>query len=215
MQDSHVHKGMRKKLVEELRAKKVLNEPILNALNKVPRHWFVPQGFESWAYKDVPFPIGSDQTISQPYTVAFQTQLLDIHPGDKVLEIGTGSGYQAAILHELGAKVYTLERQEKLFHQTASFLKKYGYQAIRCYLKDGFEGLPKNAPFDKILVTCGAPFIPTSLLDQLSPNGLMVIPVDNGEDQIMKRIYKKADGTTEEETHGLFRFVPFLVGINK
>ena len=213
--DSHVHKGMRKKLVDELRAKNLLSDKILLAIQKIPRHWFVPKGFETWAYKDVPFPIGSDQTISQPFTVAFQTELLDIHPGDKVLEIGTGSGYQAAVLHEFGAKVYTLERQEKLYHYTASFLKSSGFQAIRCYLKDGFEGLPKQAPFDKILVTCGAPFIPKTLVDQLNVNGLLVIPVGEGEDQVMKRIRKLENGNIEEETHGMFRFVPFLEGINK
>jgi len=213
--DSHVHKGMRKKLVDDLRAKKIFSEKILNAIYKVPRHWFVPRGFENWAYKDVPFPIGSDQTISQPFTVAFQTELLDIHPGDKILEIGTGSGYQAVILHELGAKVYTLERQEKLYHQTAAFLKSIGYHAIRCYLKDGFEGLPKQAPFDKVLVTCGAPYIPSNLIEQLNTNGLIVIPVGEGDEQVMKRICKLENGKTEEETHGMFRFVPFLEGINK
>lgn len=213
--DNHVHKGMRKKLVDELRAKNLFNEKIIAAIYKVPRHLFVPKGFENWAYKDVPFPIGSDQTISQPFTVALQTELLDIQLGDKVLEIGTGSGYQAAILHELGAKVYTLERQEKLYHQTASFLKTSGYHAIRCYLKDGFEGLTKQAPFDKIVVTCGAPFIPPKLIDQLSVHGLLVIPVGVGEDQVMKRLRKLENGNTEEETHGMFRFVPFLEGINK
>lgn len=213
--DSHVHKGMRKKLVDELRAKNLFSDKILMAIQKIPRHWFVPKGFDHWAYKDVPFPIGHDQTISQPFTVAFQTELLDIHPGDKILEIGTGSGYQAAVLHELGVKVYTLERQEKLYHLTASFLKSSGFQAIRCYLKDGFEGLPKQAPFDKILVTCGAPFIPQTLVDQLNVNGLLVIPVGEGEDQVMKRIRKLENGNIEEETHGMFRFVPFLEGINK
>ncbi len=215
MDDTHVHKGMRKKLIEDLRRKNIFSEKILLAMHKVPRHLFIPRGFENWAYQDVPFPIGSDQTISQPYTVAFQTQLLDILPGDKILEIGTGSGYQAAVLHELGAKVYTLERQENLYHQTASFLKKMGYLSIRCYLKDGFEGLPKYAPFDKVIITCGAPNIPASLLDQLSEHGLMVIPVNSGDDQIMKKIYKRPGGQFEEESHGLFRFVPFLGGLDK
>lgn len=214
MTDSLVHKGMRKRLADSLKEKKLFDSKILEAILKVPRHWFVPKGFEEWAYKDVPFPIGSDQTISQPFTVAFQTQLLEIKPGDKVLEIGTGSGYQAAILHELGAKVYTLERQEKLFHHTASFLKKSGYQAIRCYLKDGFEGLPKQSPFDKIIVTCGAPFIPLTLVDQMAVGGIMVIPVGEGEDQTMKTVIKLPNGKVEEKTHGLFRFVPFLEGLN-
>ncbi|MGB2850013.1 MAG: protein-L-isoaspartate(D-aspartate) O-methyltransferase, partial [Saprospiraceae bacterium] len=208
------HKGMRKKLVDELRRKNLFDEKILKAMDRVPRHLFIPKGFEKWAYEDVPFPIGSDQTISQPYTVAFQTMLLDVQAGNKILEIGTGSGYQAAILHELGARVYTLERQESLYHQTAGFLKKMGYLSIRCYLRDGFEGLPKYAAYDKILVTCGAPTIPPALVEQLSEHGLMVIPVGSGEDQVMNKIYKRPTGPLEVETHGMFRFVPFLGGLN-
>ncbi|MDZ4707548.1 MAG: protein-L-isoaspartate(D-aspartate) O-methyltransferase [Saprospiraceae bacterium] len=215
MEDNHWHRGLRKNLIEQLKQKGLKNERILNALLKIPRHHFVPKGFESWAYKDVPFPIGSDQTISQPYTVAFQTMLLDVQPGDRILEIGTGSGYQAAVLHELGAKVYTLERQEKLYHQTAAFLKKMQYLSIRCYLRDGFGGLPKYAPYDKILVTCGAPELPIALIDQLKDHGILVIPVGAGDDQVMKRIYKKSATVWEEESHGLFRFVPFLKGVNK
>ncbi len=215
LEDTLVHKGMRKKLIEDLRRKRIFSEKILSAMHKIPRHLFIPRGFEHWAYQDVPFPIGSDQTISQPYTVAFQSQLLDIQPGDKILEIGTGSGYQAAVLHELGAKVYTLERQENLYHQTASFLKKMGYLSIRCYLKDGFEGLPRYAPYDKIIITCGAPNVPSSLLDQLSDHGLMIIPVNDGADQVMKRIYKRPGNQYETEAHGLFRFVPFLEGLDK
>ena len=215
LEDTHIHKGMRKKLIEELRIKKIFDEKILIVMAKVPRHQFVPKGFESWAYQDVAFPIGSDQTISQPYTVALQTQLLDVQPGNKILEIGTGSGYQAAILCELGAKVYTLERQECLYHHTASTLKKMGYHSIRCYLRDGFEGLPKYAPYDKIIITCGAPNIPPALLAQLADNGRMIVPVNEGSDQVMKRIFKRPGNNYEEETHGLFRFVPFLEGLNK
>ena len=215
LEDSHMNKGMRKKLITELRNKKIFDEKILTVMSKVPRHLFVPKGFENWAYQDVAFPIGSDQTISQPYTVAFQTQLLDVQPGNKILEIGTGSGYQAAILSELGAKVYTLERQESLYHQTASFLKKMGYLSIRCYLRDGFEGLLKYAPYDKVIITCGAPNVPQSLLDQLNDHGLMIIPITEGKEQVMKRIYKRPGNKYETESHGLFRFVPFLGGINK
>ncbi|HNR06215.1 MAG TPA: protein-L-isoaspartate(D-aspartate) O-methyltransferase [Saprospiraceae bacterium] len=215
LEDNHWHRGLRKKMVEDLRHKGIKDEKVLQAMLRVPRHFFVPKGFESWAYRDVPFPIGSDQTISQPYTVAFQTALLDIRPGERVLEIGTGSGYQAAVLFELGAKVYTLERQEKLYHQTASFLKKMQYLSVRCYLRDGFEGLPKYAPYDKILVTCGAPELPQNLLDQLTPGGCLVIPMGDGEDQVMKKITKKSDGEWEEEAYGVFRFVPFLKGLNK
>jgi protein-L-isoaspartate(D-aspartate) O-methyltransferase len=215
LDDSHIHKGMRKKLIEELRAKKIFQEKILAAMAKVPRHLFVPKGFEQWAYQDVAFPIGSDQTISQPYTVAFQTQLLDVRPGDKILEIGTGSGFQAAILSELGAKVYTLERQEILYHQTAALLKKMGYVSIRCYLRDGFEGLPKYAPYHKIIITCGAPNIPQPLIDQLMMDGSMIIPLNEGEEQSMKRIYKRSVDSIQEESHGMFRFVPFLGGINR
>jgi protein-L-isoaspartate(D-aspartate) O-methyltransferase len=215
LEDTHMHKGMRKKLIAELRNKRIFDEKILTAMAKVPRHQFVPKGFDVWAYQDVAFPIGSDQTISQPYTVAFQTQLLEIRPGDKILEIGTGSGYQAAILSELGANVFTLERQESLYHQTASALKKMRYLSIRCYLRDGFEGLPKHAPFDKIIITCGAPNIPPVLLEQLNVHGVMIIPVNEGKDQIMKRIYKRPGNHFEEEAHGLFRFVPFLEGLNK
>lgn len=213
LEDNPVHRGMRKKLVDELRSKKIFSEKILEVMNRVPRHLFVPRGFDEWAYKDIAFPIGSDQTISQPYTVAYQTQLLDVKQGDKILEIGTGSGYQAAILAELGAKVYTLERQETLYHQTAAFLKRMGYLSIRCYLKDGFDGLPKYGPYDKIIITCGADSIPPALIDQLSVNGILVIPVGDGDDKIMKKIYKSATGSLKVESHGLFRFVPFLEGI--
>jgi protein-L-isoaspartate(D-aspartate) O-methyltransferase len=215
MIDTYRHKGLRKKLVEILRQKGIRNELILEAIGKIPRHAFLDRAFEEWAYKDVPFPIGADQTISQPYTVAFQTWLLEIKEKDVVLEIGTGSGYQACVLAELGAKVYTIERQESLFHKTNKLLKKLGFNRVRTFLGDGTKGLPRFAPFDKILVTAGATEVPESLLDQLKVGGYLVIPVGGGEDQEMLRVQKMKEHKYETKRYGRFRFVPFLPGVQK
>jgi protein-L-isoaspartate(D-aspartate) O-methyltransferase len=213
MIDTYRHKGLRKKLVGILRKKGIRDKPILAAIGKIPRHSFLDRAFEEWAYQDVPFPIGADQTISQPYTVAFQTWLLEVKNKEKILEIGTGSGYQACVLAELGAKVYTIERHEFLFKRTNKILKSIGYERIRTFLGDGYQGLPRFAPFDKILVTAGATEIPISLLNQLKIGGFLVIPVGKGDDQEMLRVCKKKEHKFETERFGRFRFVPFLPGI--
>ena len=212
--DTYRHKGMRQKLVAELRKKGIKDENVLKAMDAIPRHFFLEKAFEEWAYKDVPFPIESDQTISQPYTVAFQTSLLEIKPGDKVLEIGTGSGYQACVLYKMGAKVYTIERHEKLYNITNAFLPKIGFGNIRLLLGDGYKGSPRFAPFDKILVTAGAPYIPEALIEQLKVGGILVIPVGENVQKMLK-ITKISEDKIEKEDHGDFRFVPFLKGVNK
>lgn len=181
----------------------------------IPRHLFLDSAFAKWAYTDVAFPIDSDQTISQPYTVAIQTELLDLKGTEKVLEIGTGSGFQACVLSYLGTKVYTIERQEKLFFKTDNFLNNLGYGRIRTLLGDGYKGSPRFAPFDRILVTCGAPFVPQDLLDQLKIGGIMVIPLGEGDIQRMIRIVKVSPTQFKKEDFGAFKFVPFLEGINK
>ncbi len=209
MVDTYRHKGLRKKLVEEIRLKGIKDESILEAIDKIPRHLFIDSSFVEFAYEDKPFPIGSGQTISQPYTVAFQTELLDVKSGDKILEIGTGSGYQACVLIEMGAKVYSIERQKKLFQRTKEFLPEIGYNP-KLFYGDGNLGLPTFAPFDKIIITAGAPIVPDKLLEQLRIGGCMIIPLGKGETQIMKRITKMTDHKFEEEEHGLFRFVPLL-----
>lgn len=211
--DSYQLKGLRQKLVNELRQKGITDERILNAFRDIPRHFFIDKAFAEWAYKDVAFPIEADQTISQPYTVAIQTSLLDIHKGDRVLEIGTGSGFQACVLSYMKAKVYTIERQAQLFEHTSRLLKELGYGNIRTLYGDGYEGAPRFAPFDKILVTAGATEIPQKLLDQLKPGGIMVIPVGTDDIQKMLKIIKKEDGTLVKEVHGNFRFVPFVHGL--
>lgn len=214
MKDTYRHKGQRKKLVEGLKEKGIEDQAVLKAVMALPRHFFLDNAFEEWAYQDKPFPIGNEQTISQPYTVAFQTQLLEVKKREKVLEIGTGSGYQAAILSLLGARVYTVERQQMLYQNAKRLLKQLGFQGIRCYLRDGYKGLPEFAPFDKILVTAGAPEIPQALLEQLKVGGILVIPVGkNG--QKMYRIIRKGEDKYEKEVHGRFRFVPFVKGINR
>lgn len=202
-------------MVQELKQKGITDESVLAAIEKVPRHLFLNSAFEEWAYRDVAFPIESGQTISQPLTVAIQSSLLHIEKGDKVLEIGTGSGYQACVLHEMGAKVFTLERHDKLYRETSEKLRSMDYGGIRTYLKDGFEGLPRHAPYDKIIVTAAAPNIPQKLLDQLERPGLMVIPVGEGDHQKMQLIRQSADGTLSIQDHGDFSFVPFLSGIHK
>ncbi|GAC1707758.1 MAG: protein-L-isoaspartate(D-aspartate) O-methyltransferase [Flavisolibacter sp.] len=193
LEDTYRHKGLRKKLVDIIRNKGITDEKIIAAIEKIPRHFFLDSAFDEVAYEDKAFPIAEKQTISQPYTVAYQTELLEIKPFDKVLEIGTGSGYQACVLAELGSKVYTIERQKKLFESNKQFefLKKY--PQIKFFYGDGYEGLPTYGPFDKILITAAAPEIPTKLLEQLKEGGLMVIPVGTGAIQTMKRIVKKKD----------------------
>lgn len=210
MIDGYREQGLRKKLVEELEEKGIHNKNILNAIAKIPRHLFMDSAFINFAYVDKAFPIGSGQTISQPYTVAFQTQLLTVKKGDKVLEIGTGSGYQTAVLMELGAKVFTIERQKKLFLKTQKFLPQLGYHP-QFFFGDGYLGKPTYGPFDKILITAGAEQVPKKLIEQLKCGGVMVIPV--GEDmQKMQRITKKDDLSLFTEDFGNFSFVPFLKG---
>jgi len=213
--DSYRHKGLRRNLVKILRSKGISNEKILDAISKIPRHFFLDPAFAEWAYKDVAFPIDADQTISQPYTVAFQTYLLDIKPKDKVLEIGTGSGYQATVLAELGAKVYTIERHEKLFIKTTEFLNEIGFGQIRTFFGDGYKGLPRYAPFDKIIITAGATEIPNELLKQLKIGGILVIPYGTGESKDMLKLVKLDEKNLRREKHGKFRFVPFVKGVEK
>lgn len=209
MEDSFRHKGLRRQLVDELRGKGISDVNVLKVLNKIPRHLFIDNAFVNFAYQDKAFPIGSEQTISQPYTVAFQTQLLEINPYDKVLEVGTGSGYQAAVLSLLDADVYTIERQKKLFNKTKNFLPELGY-TCNCFYGDGYKGLPNFAPFDKIIITCGAPFVPGDLINQLNIGGRMVVPVGDQHNQEMYLIEKISDSETRETIHGKFSFVPML-----
>ncbi|MBK6666697.1 MAG: protein-L-isoaspartate(D-aspartate) O-methyltransferase [Saprospiraceae bacterium] len=213
--DTHRHRGLRQQLVKELKTKGIRDERILDAFMQIPRHFFLEKTFAEWAYKDVAFPIDADQTISQPFTVAMQTSLLNIKKGDKVLEIGTGSGFQASVLYHIGAKVYTIERQKKLFEKTEKFLHDLGFGNVRTLFGDGYEGAPRFAPFDKIIITAGAVEIPKKLIDQLKPNGLMVIPLgDESGVQKMLRITKNEDGSLTRENFGNYRFVPFLKGVN-
>lgn len=208
LEDTYRHKGLRRKLIAQIAAKGIRDKAVLEAMDAVPRHYFFDSSFLEFAYADKPFPIGSGQTISQPYTVAFQTQLLRVEPGMKVLEVGTGSGYQASILAEMGAKVFSIERQKNLYTRTRDFLPRLGY-LIKTFYGDGYKGLPAFAPFDRILVTAGAPIIPEALKEQLKPGGILVIPV--GEDvQTMYRIIKDERNSYIEEEHGSFRFVPLL-----
>lgn len=213
IKDNYTLKGLRKKLLEDLRNKGITDEKVLNAMLELPRHYFIEQGFEEWAYKDVPFSIGEDQTISQPYTVALMTQLLDVKEGEKILEIGTGSGYQASIISLLGGMVYTLERHETLCNKTRNLLEQLGMQNIKIILGDGYSGFPAAAPYDKIIVTAGAPSIPKHLLDQLTTGGMLVIPVGE-EIQEMFRITKVDQKVLKKESFGKFQFVPFLPGVN-
>jgi len=211
-EDTYRHKGLRKKLTEGIRKKGITDERILDAINKIPRHFFLDSAFDDVAYEDRAFPIGEGQTISQPYTVAYQTQLLQVKPFEKVLEIGTGSVYQACLLAELGVQVYTIERQKKLFdtNKEFSFLKKY--PNIKFFYGDGYEGLPTFAPFDKVLITAAAPEIPPKLIDQLKVGGMMVLPLGAGEVQQMKRVTKLERGAIKEEVFDNFSFVPMIEG---
>lgn len=202
---------MRRQLIDSLRKKGIQDEAVLSAMEALPRHLFLEKAFEEWAYEDKAFPIGNDQTISQPYTVAYMTALLRVEKRQKVLEIGTGSGYQAALLALLGARVYTIERQQELYKRTQRKLEELGFGQIRTYWRDGYKGLPELAPFDRILVTAGAPRVPEALLEQLAIGGIMVIPV-GVKGQRMYRITRHSETEYEEEVHGYFRFVPFLEG---
>ena len=213
-EDSYRHKGLRKKLIDILKEKGISDAAVLEAMNNIPRHFFLDSALDEIAYEDRAFPISEGQTISQPYTVAYQTQLLKVKPNDKILEIGTGSIYQASVLAEMGAKVFTIERQKKLFEKTKLFIFKNIYPNLKFFYGDGFEGLPTYAPFDKILITAAAPFIPPKLIEQLKAGGKMVIPVDEDHHQRMLRITKNEDGTITEEAFENFSFVPMLTGRN-
>ncbi len=209
MEDSFRHQGMRKQLVEDLANKGIANKKVLDAINKIPRHLFIDNAFVRFAYQDKAFPIGSGQTISQPYTVAFQTQLLDPKPYEKILEIGTGSGYQASVLYLLDTDVYTIERQRELYIKTKEFLPKLGYNCNHIY-GDGYKGLPKFSPFDKIIITCGAPSFPEKLIKQLKIGGKMVAPIGEGDIQTMHLIERISEEENQVSTHGNFSFVPML-----
>lgn len=209
MVDSFKHKGLRQKLVDVLISKGITDKGVLNAISKVPRHLFMDSGFLDHAYQDKAFPIAANQTISQPYTVAFQTELLEVNENDKVLEIGTGSGYQTAVLCLLGAEVYSIERQLELFKKSSLFLPKIGFVVKRLVFGDGYKGLKEDAPFDRILVTAGAPYVPKELLSQLKIGGRLVIPIGN-EEQIMTLYIRTGSKTFEKYEHGKFKFVPML-----
>lgn len=213
-EDSYRHKGLRRQLVEQLKQKGITDERVLAAINNIPRHFFLDSAFDKVAYEDRAFPIEADQTISQPYTVAYQTQLLDVRSFEKVLEIGTGSSYQSMVLAEMQAQVFTIERQKKLFDVGKKFELRKKYLNIKYFYGDGFEGLPTYGPFDKIIITAAAPFIPPKLIEQLKPGGKMVIPVGAGDVQQMLRLTKMPDGTIQREQFENFSFVPMLDGKN-
>lgn len=211
MEDSYLHKGLRKQLVSDLHKKGITNEGVLNAIGQIPRHLFFESSFEKWAYKDEAFPIECEQTISQPYTVAFQTSLLDVKKRQHVLEIGTGSGYQASVLALIGARVFTIERHKPLYLSAKRMLKRLGLERIRTYYGDGYKGLAEMAPFDRIIVTAAAPTVPQPLKDQLKVGGILVIPVGKTKQRMLK-ITRVGEAEWTEEDHGEFRFVPFLSG---
>ena len=212
MEDTYRHKGLRKKLILGIQVKGITDEKVLDAMLELPRHFFLDSAFDEAAYEDKAFPIGEGQTISQPYTVAYQTQLLELKPFSKVLEIGTGSAYQACVLAEMGVQVYTIERQKKLFkaNKTFKYLKKYA--SIKFFYGDGYEGLPTYAPFDRVIITAAAPEIPQKLIDQLKSGGMMVIPLGSGDVQQMMRITKLDNGALKEEVFDHFSFVPMVEG---
>ncbi|WP_397446681.1 protein-L-isoaspartate(D-aspartate) O-methyltransferase [Polaribacter sp. R77954] len=209
MRDTAKHQGLRNQLATVLKAKGITDENVLKAVKKIPRHLFIDSSFESHAYQDKAFPIAAEQTISQPYTVAFQSQTLAIEKGDKVLEIGTGSGYQTAVLLELKAEVYTIERQNELFKKTSRFLPTLGYKPKKFIFGDGYIGLKEKAPFDKIIVTAGAPYVPNPLLAQLKVGGMLLIPVGD-KTQIMTLFIRKSAQEFEKHELGDFAFVPML-----
>ena len=208
VEDSYKHQGMRRRLIQKLREKGIESEKVLGVMGKIPRHIFFENAFLEHAYQDKAFPIGHGQTISQPYTVAFQSQLLKIEEGDKVLEIGTGSGYQAMVLHDLGAKLYTIEYQEPLYERTRHFLPQLGYKKIHFFYGDGSKGLAAHAPFNKIIVTAGAPTVPNSLVAQLTIGGCLVIPVGDNSTQQMLRLTKTSERKISKEIFSNFSFVP-------
>jgi len=207
--DTPRHQGSRRRLLAELREKGIADEAVLRAIGNVPRHLFLNSAFEAYAYEDRPFSIGAGQTISQPFTVARQSELLAVTKGMKVLEVGTGSGYQAAVLHEMGIKVFSVERIKELYDRTRSLLKGLGYP-VKTFFGDGNLGVPSFAPYDRIIITAGAPIVPEGLLGQLREGGIMVIPLTVGDVEVMKTITKLPDGKLKVEEHGTFRFVPLL-----
>lgn len=214
-EDEYLFQGKRKRLVEQLRLKGITDKAVLNAIEKIPRHLFFDQttarpALLDHAYSDKALPIGAGQTISHPFTVAFQTEKLEVKPGEKVLEIGTGCGYQTAVLLEMGAKVFSIERQKTLYDKTKLFLPYIGYSSARLVYGDGYKGLPQHAPFDKIIVTAGAPYIPNDLLSQLKTGGIMIIPIGEGAEQEMNILKKVSDQAFEKQVIGRFRFVPML-----
>lgn len=209
MKDTAKHQGLRNQLVKLLQEKGIVDKNVLKAISTIPRHLFLNSSFEDYAYQDKAFPIGAGQTISQPYTVAFQSQLLEIKKGDKILEIGTGSGYQTAVLYLMGAKVYSVERQNELFKQTSALLPKLGIRPKHLSFGDGYKGLPNHAPFDSIIVTAGAPTIPKPLMAQLKIGGKLIIPVGD-ENQIMIKLIRKNETQFEKHELGDFKFVPLL-----
>jgi len=209
MEDTFKHQALRKKLVEEIKHKGIKDINVLKAIGTIPRHLFMDSSFLKFAYQDNAFQIGEGQTISQPFTVARQSELLEVRKGDHVLEIGTGSGYQSAVLCELGAKVFSIERHKKLHERARALLQDIGY-TVKCFYGDGYKGLPAFAPFDRIIVTAAAPYVPQDLLDQLKPNGILVIPEGAGNVQIMRKIKKTPDGKYITQNYGNFSFVPML-----
>ncbi len=213
MKDTNKHQGLRNQLANTLIAKGITDKNVLKAIRKIPRHLFIDSSFEAYSYQDKPFPIVAEQTISQPYTVAFQTQVLEIKAKDKILEIGTGSGYQTAVLLEMKAEVYSIERQQELFKKTLLFLPKLGYRAKELIFGDGYKGLPRKAPFDKIIVTAGAPFVPKPLLEQLRIGGKLLIPIGN-DSQVMTLFIRKSKKEFEKHELGDFKFVPMLENKN-
>jgi len=215
LKDTHKLRGLRKRLVKYLESRGIDDSRILDAFMDIPRHYFMSSDFAEWAYRDEAFSIAAGQTISHPYTVAFQTKLLEVKATDKILEIGTGSGYQAAVISSMGAKLYTIERQAELYHTTNALLIKLGYDRIRTLFGDGYQGAPRFAPFDKIIVTCGATYIPQALPNQLKIGGKMVIPVGEGEDKMMTVITRESEDDFSSEKKGIFKFVPFLKGTNE
>ena len=209
LKDTLKHKGLRNQLADLLKEKGIKDEKVLEAIRAIPRHLFMNSSFEDHAYQDKAFPIGEGQTLSQPYTVAFQTELLQVSPRQKVLEIGTGSGYQASVLLYLGVQLYTIERQQKLFKQTQKLLPKLMNRTVHMYFGDGYKGIPNEAPFDRILVTAGAPYVPKALLAQLAVGGRLVIPI--GEETQTMTLYERiSEKEFHKTTHGTFQFVPML-----
>tara|TARA_B100000959_G_scaffold223573_1_gene236986 strand:+ start:2585 stop:3226 length:642 start_codon:yes stop_codon:yes gene_type:complete len=213
MQDTFKHQGLRRKLVEKIRKKGIKDETVLNAISKIPRHLFMDNAFVHFAYEDKAFPIGAGQTISQPFTVALQTELLEVKPYEKVLEIGTGSGYQAAVLADMETKVFTIERKKNLFDKTKEFLPKIGYKC-QFFYGDGYKGLAKFSPYDKIIITCGAPKIPKDLIAQLKVGGKLVAPIGSDDIQEMHLLEKVSEAKNKITIHGNFSFVPMLTNRN-